>query len=199
MVYDTQGDRLDYSEFALVVSAKSKNKETAIKVANAFYGQDMSLQMLWGDLGTDVQKTGPDSYKVLPPADSTKDPSTWKWTETLADDSPYWIRPNLKIELPADLEEVKGQEQPLEPALANVDPKLDVIPGALKYSSEDQTTMQNNNTTLMNTAMTKFAQWVTKGGVDQDWDNYVETLKKANLDQNIKLVQKAYDQYYSKN
>ncbi|MBI0141992.1 extracellular solute-binding protein [Bifidobacterium sp. W8106] len=199
LVYDTQGDRLDYSEFALVVSAKSKNKETAIKVANAFYGQDMSLQMLWGDLGTDVQKTGPDSYKVLPPADSTKDPSTWKWTETLADDSPYWIRPNLKIELPADLEEVKGQEQPLEPALAHVDPKLDVIPGALKYSSEDQTTMQNNNTTLMNTAMTKFAQWVTKGGVDQDWDNYVQTLKKANLDQNIKLVQKAYDQYYSKN
>lgn len=199
LVYDTQGDRLDYSEFALVVSAKSKNKETAIKVANAFYGQDMSLQMLWGDLGTDVQKTGPDSYKVLPPADSTKDPSTWKWTETLADDSPYWIRPNLKIELPADLEEVKGQEQPLEPALAHVDPKLDVIPAALKYSSEDQTTMQNNNTTLMNTAMTKFAHWVTKGGVDQEWDNYVETLKKANLDQNIKLVQKAYDQYYSKN
>lgn len=37
-----------------------------------------------------------------------------------------------------------------------------------------------------------------QGGVDAEWDQYLDTLKKANLDQSIKLEQKAYDEYYAK-
>ena len=83
--------------------------------------------MLWGDLGIDTKKTGDKSYEVLPPADSSKDPGTWKWTETLADDSPYWIRPDLDIKLPSDLIEVQEQEKVLEPVLSQMDVKKDII------------------------------------------------------------------------
>ncbi len=198
LVYDHVGDKYDYNESALAMSAKPSNKDAVLKVVNALYGQEVSLEQFWGDMGKDIQKTGEKSYKILPPADSTKDPSTWKWSQTLADGSPYWIRPDLKIELPADVQEAHSQVKTLEPILSHVDPKRDILPGGLKFSSADNSTLQNNNTTILNTAMTKFAQWTTKGGVDAEWDQYLDTLKKANLDQNIKLEQKAYDEYYAK-
>jgi putative aldouronate transport system substrate-binding protein len=191
-------DSLSYSTFALVMSAKTQNKDAALKVVNAFYGQDMSIELLWGDLGTDTEKTGDNSYKVLAPADSTKDPSTWKWTETLADDSPYWIRPDTEIEYPADLLEVQEQEKPMQSAYDAVDKESDILPAFLQFSSDDLKTLQLNNTTIMNTAMSKFSGWVTKGGVDSDWDAYVKTLEKANLAQNVEIYQKAYDAYMKK-
>lgn len=198
LVYDHVGDKYDYNESALAMSSKSSNKDVVLKVVNAFYGQDVSMEQFWGDLGKNIEKTGDKSYKILPPADSTKDPSTWKWSQTLADGSPYWIRPDLKIDLPADVKEARSQVKTLEPILNHVDPKRDILPGGLKFSASDNSTLQNNNTAILNTAMTKFAQWTTKGGVDSEWDQYVDTLKKANLDQNIKLEQKAYNEYYSK-
>ncbi|WP_226805741.1 extracellular solute-binding protein [Bifidobacterium eulemuris] len=188
-------DSLSYNTIALVVSATTKNKEAALKVANAFYGEDMSVELLWGDLGVDVEKTGDHSYKVLDPADSSKDSSTWKWTETLADDSPGWIRPDSEIEYPADLIEVQEDEVPMQSAFDAVDTENDIMPAFLQLSSDDLKTIQLNNTTILNTAMTKFSSWVTKGGVEDEWDDYVQTLKDANIDENIELYQKAYDAY----
>ncbi len=43
--------------------------------------------------------------------------------------------------------------------------------------------------------MSKFAQWVTKGGVEQEWDAYVENLKKNKLDENIEIEQQVYDAF----
>ena len=44
--------------------------------------------------------------------------------------------------------------------------------------------------------MTKFAKWVTKGGIEDEWEQYVTTLQNSGLDQNIEIVQKGFDQYY---
>ena len=195
VVGEYRKDALSYNNIALAISAKTKNKDAALKVANAFYGEDMSIELLWGDLGVDTEKTGDHSYKVLPPADSTKDSSTWKWTETLADDSPSWIRADDEIEYPADLIEVQEDEKPMQAAFDAVDTKNDIMPAFLQMSADDLKTIQLNNTTILNTTMSKFSSWVTKGGVDSEWDSYVDTLKKANIEQNVEIYQKAYDTY----
>ena len=195
VVAEYRKDSMAYNTIALAISAQTKNKEAALKVANAFYGEDMSVELLWGDLGVDTEKVSEGHYKVLDPADSTKDSSTWKWTETLADDSPYWIRPDSEIEYPSDLIEVQEDEVPMQSAFDAVDTENDLMPAFLQLSADDLKTIQLNNTTILNTAMSKFSTWVTKGGVENEWDDYVATLKKANIDQNIELYQKAYDTY----
>ena len=43
------------------------------------------MQELFGDIGPNVEKVSDTEYKVLPPADANLDPSTWKWTSSLAD------------------------------------------------------------------------------------------------------------------
>ena len=196
VVGEYRKESLAYNNIALAISAKASNKEACLKIANAFYSPDMSIELLWGDLGVDTEKTGDLSYKVLPPADSTKDPSTWKWTETLADDSPSWIRADSEIEYPADLIEVQEDEVPMQPAFDAVDTENDIMPAFLQLTSDELKTIQLNNTTILNTTMSKFSTWVTKGGVDSEWDSYVDSLKKANIEQNIEIYQKACDTYW---
>ena len=41
--------------------------------------------------------------------------------------------------------------------------------------------MALNNTNLMNLAMAKFSQWVTEGGIEQEWDDYVKEVERTGL------------------
>ncbi len=92
------------------------------------------------------------------------------------------------------MQEVIGQSKPIEAIQIDVD--NDVLPGMfMKYSTVDNSTMALNNTNVMNLANTSFAKWVTKGGVEAEWDAYVKETEKAGLKQNLEIMQKYYDEY----
>ncbi|MGY5764160.1 ABC transporter substrate-binding protein [Brachybacterium sp. DNPG3] len=191
--FDQYGE--NYPGNQVVMSATSKNKEAALKAIDAFYGQDMSLQVLFGDIGPNIEKTGDSAYRVLPAEDGT-DPSTWKWTSTLADNGPMWIRDDIEVELPTDLQEATEESVPLQPAIDSMDLDADVYPGLfIKMSADDLNAMALVNTTLMNVTMTKFAEWVTTGGIDEQWDEYVATVQETGVDDNIATMQSYYDDY----
>jgi putative aldouronate transport system substrate-binding protein len=158
------------------------------------------MQVLFGSLGTNIADNGDGSYKVLPPADPSMDPGTWKWTSTWADNGPMYIADSLKLTLGTDMQSVGQQTEPLMDAINSIDNNNDVLPGMfIKYSKEDNSAMSLVNTNMMNLAMAKFSQWVTKGGIDKEWDAYVDNMNKAGLPQNLKIMQKYYDDYKSKN
>ncbi|MFI7128711.1 hypothetical protein ACIBQ1_23620 [Nonomuraea sp. NPDC050153] len=192
--YDSNGENFPSNQ--IVVSARTGNKQAALKIVNAFYDKEMSLQVLWGDLGKYVKKVSDTEYEVLPPADPKVDPSTWKWTVTIADNGPVWIRDDIEVKLPADLDEAVEQTKPLQKALANMDPDKDVYPFQfIQMKPDDTNQLGLNNTTMLNTAMTKFAEWITKGGVEDQWGQYVQQLQNAGLQKNIDIYQRYYDEY----
>lgn len=39
------------------------------------------------------------------------------------------------------------------------------------------------------------AQWVTKGGIDEEWEAYVKKLNDMGLDKLMKIRTAAYDRY----
>jgi len=51
----------------------------------------------------------------------------------------------------------------------------------------------------MNLAESSFAKWVTKGGVEAEWDAYIKESEKAGLKQNLEIMQKYYDDYMNQN
>lgn len=190
---------LNFGSNMVVMSAKTKNKDAAMNFINKLYDPKVSMQVLFGSLGPNIKDNGDDSYSVLPPTDSKMDPGTWKWTSTMADNGPLYIADALKLNLGKDMSEVLTQSEPLKGALS-VNTKTDVFPNLfIKYSTADNSTLSLNNTNLMNLANPKFAQWVTKGGIDAGWDAYVKECQKAGLQQNIEIMQKYYDSFMSKN
>lgn len=86
----------------VALSANCKNKEAAVKFIDAFYAEDMGIQVLFGgmnDVDKCIQDNGDGTYTVLPPADSSIDAGTWKWTNSFADYSPYYIPDDMKDRL----------------------------------------------------------------------------------------------------
>ncbi len=189
-------DDENYTGNHIIVSSESNNQDLALAVVNEFYDQTRSVEVLFGDIGEYVEETGDNAYKVLPPADGQSDPSTWKWTNTLADFGPFWIRESIELELPTDVAEAVEQSEPLQPALDNVDPETDVYPFKfVKMTADDLNTLNLNNTNVLALTMAKFAEWVTEGGVEEQWDDYVTQLEGLGMPENIEIYQRYYDGY----
>lgn len=180
----------------LTVSAQAKNKDAVLRVVNELYSPDTSIQELFGDIPTNVEKVSDTEYTVLPPADTNLDPSTWKWTSSVADHGAFFIREDMDVALPADLAEAVQDAVPLQPALDALDVDANVWPGPfIKMSAEDLSTVALNDTAIFGIAMPKFAEWITSGGVEDQWDDYVAQLDGLGLTQNVEIHQKYYDQY----
>ena len=197
--YDYDGYSLNFGGNMVVMSAKSKNKEAAMKFINELYNPTVSMQVLFGSLGTNIKDNGDGSYAILPPADSQMDPGTWKWTSTWADNGPTFISDSLKLTLGTDMQSVGQQTEPLQQVLSAIDKDNDILPSMfIKYNPEDNNAMVLVNTNMINLAMSKFSQWVTKGGIDKEWDSYTKNIKQMGLDNNLSIMQKYYDDYKSK-
>lgn len=187
---------LNYGTNQIQVAADSENLDEVLKFVDELYSEETSMQILFGDLGTNIEDNGDGSYTVLPPADETMDPGTWKWTSTWADNGPMYIRDDLELELGTDMTATLEQLEPIEDTLNSIDVENDVLPTAfLKYSTEDSNTMAVNNTEMINTALTYFGQWMTEGGIEEQWDQYLSELENSGINQNIEIIQAAYDEY----
>ncbi|MCD0447042.1 extracellular solute-binding protein [Glycomyces sp. A-F 0318] len=187
---------LNYGLNTITMSAQSEKKDAALKVIDAFYDQDLSLQALWGEFGQNIEDLGNGAYTVLPPADETLDSSSWKWTTTLADNSPGWIRDDIEVTLPVDIQEAVEDEAPLTDALANIDPATDIWPGELiKMGAEDSSRLSLLHTDLLGQAMQRWATWITEGGVESEWDSYVEEMEGLGLTEAVEIHQRYYDEY----
>ncbi|OWA36608.1 ABC transporter substrate-binding protein [Saccharibacillus sp. O16] len=191
---------LNYGVNMVSLASTAKNKDAAMKFINELYDPTVSMQVLFGSLGTNIKDNGDGSYSVLPPEDKAMDPGTWKWTSTWADNGPMYIADSLKLTLGTDMQSVGSQTKPLKAALDSIDKKKDVLPSMfIKYSVEDNNTMTLNNTAMLSLTMAKWAEWVTNGGVEDQWNEYLDNVKKTGLDKNIEIIQKYYDDYMSKN
>ncbi|MBD2872681.1 ABC transporter substrate-binding protein [Paenibacillus arenilitoris] len=183
----------------IVMSAKTKNKEAAMRFINELYSPKVGIQVLFGSIGPNIKDNGDGTYAVLPPQDAKMDPGTWKWTSTWADNGAFYISDSTELTLGTDMQEVLTHSEPLKGVLEQVNPETDVYPAMfIKYETADNNAMSLNNTNVMNLANASFAKWVTKGGVENEWDAYVNESKKAGLDQNLEIMQKYYEEYMSK-
>ncbi|MCL3777132.1 extracellular solute-binding protein [Actinomyces sp. 186855] len=191
--YDGFGENFPANQ--VLVSATASNKEAALRVVNQFYDQEMSLEVLFGDIGPNIEKVDDSTYRVLPAEDGT-DPSTWKWTSTLADNGPMYIRDELDVELPTDLQEAIDEAVPLQEAIDSMDLDKDVYPTQfIKMTAEDNNAMTLVSTTMLNTTQTQFAEWLVHGGVEEQWEDYTAAVLASGVEDNIARMQKYYDDY----
>jgi len=187
---------LNFGNNMIQMSANTENKEAAMKFINELYDPEVSLQVLFGSIGPNIQENDDGSYKILPPEDEEMDPGTWKWTSTWADNGPMFIDESLEVELGKDMQDVDEQQKPFKAIFDDLDVLNEAFPGMfLKYNDEDNNTMSLINTDFMNIAMSKFGDWITEGGIDSEWDSYVEEIEKIGLSTNLDIIQRYYDEY----
>ena len=200
--YDTRW-RDDYSELnfssdRIAISAMCENPEAAVKFIDRFYDQTHSVECLFGGI-TDgcIEQTGENSYKVLPPQTDT-DAGTWKWTSTLADFGPMYIRRDTEIEMAQDMTYALAEREVYEETLAKASASDSYPRMFLKFTEADENTMALTQANINNIIDNQWSLWLTgEQDIDSTWDAYVESVYAAGLQEVIDLRQAAYDSYAS--
>ncbi len=190
------GDALNYSQNKISVSAKVANKEAALKLVDAFYTPDIGIQARYGSFDVGVKKNGEKDYTVLAPTDPNVNASDWQFQNSLSDGAPGWfVQPGVKLTLPKEQFEVRGVDAVYKNDFANIDLNTDVIYAGVSMTADETREYSLNNTGITQNAMAKFAEWVTKGGIDQQWDAYVADLERNKLADQVRISQAAYDRF----
>ncbi len=198
VTWDYSYQYLNYASACIEMTAKCADKNAAMRFMDLFYDPYYSMQALFGSVGECIKDNGDGTYAVLPPADASMDPGTWKWTSAFADIAPMYMSDSLNLTLGTDMQAIAKQDEVTKAYTDAVDPK-NLWPGVfIKYSDEDNTTIANIRTDLLSVFQTKYAEWVTSGGVETQWDDYVKKLNDAGLTECLSIMQKYYDDYISK-
>ena len=183
----------------VALSANCKNKAEAVKFIDAFYAEDMGIQVLFGgmnDVDKCLQDNGDGTYTVLPPADSSIDAGTWKWTNSFADYSPYYIPDDMKDKLTMgeDMQRVLEERIPLEATLDMMEKKCETYPAKfITYTTDENSDLAMTQANINNIVDQTYSAWLTDSSrnIEEEWDAYVQSVYDIGLTQNLEIRQTA--------
>ncbi|WMJ87191.1 extracellular solute-binding protein [Anaerocolumna sp. MB42-C2] len=191
----------NYSRNAIAMSSACKNKEAAMKFIDGFYDKLVSMQVMFGgmnEVDKGISDNDDGTYTVLAPADTSLDPGSWKWTNSIADFGPYYIREDIKnsLTLSSDMEAAVNEKSNYT-AFSKLDEKKNAYHSAfMKYSVDDISTLAINQANVNNIVQQTIASWITDGSdINSAWAAYVDQVNKAGQSQNTEIRQKAYENY----
>lgn len=187
----------------VALSANCKNKAEAVKFIDAFYAEDIGIQVLFGgmnDVDKCLQDNGDGTYTVLPPADSSIDAGTWKWTNSFADYSPYYIPDDMKDKLTMgeDMQRVLEERIPLEATLDMMEKKCETYPAKfITYTTDENSDLAMTQANINNIVDQTYSAWLTDSSrnIEEEWDAYVQSVYDIGLTQNLEIRQTAYERY----
>lgn len=187
----------------VALSANCKNKEAAVKFIDAFYAEDMGIQVLFGgmnDVDKCVQDNGDGTYTVLPPTDPSIDAGTWKWTNSFADYSPYYIPDDMKdrLTMGEDMQRVLEERIPLEATMDLMEEKCETYPAKfITYTTDENSDLAMAQANINNIVDQTYSAWLTEPSrnIEEEWDAYVQSVYDIGLTQSLEIRQVAYERY----
>ena len=170
-----------------------KDIDAAVRVLDACFDKEISMQLILGSIG-DVFTVENGRYVMKEPTDGS-DVDRYMWINGLGNNGIYYISPETQAKidfLPGWYERLNESEHyndVLRPA------DVAIYPEAAKMSTEDASELALLNADILNYVSNRYATWVTSGGVDEEWDSYLDQLKAMQVDRVREIYQNAYDNY----
>ncbi|WP_148928772.1 extracellular solute-binding protein [Paenibacillus methanolicus] len=184
---------LSFRRNQLLITSSSKYPEVAARWADQFYTNEASIQNFWGAIGTSIEKGGDGTYSLMKAPEGTS-ADAWYWDNSFRDFGPKYVSPdfekNIKLDpttgdgLKLQLDEL-GKEHVTEP-----------FPSVM-YTAEEYQELPTLTTDIDGYIASTRAEWITKGGIDENWDAYVKKLEEMGLAKLIKIYEDAYERYMS--
>ena len=127
------------------------------------------------------------SYEVLP-APEGMDANTWSWKYGLNTNAPGYAVGLDIIPQPDAQEKLEADEISKEYVKSEYFPLI-TIPS--EYMDE----LAILKTDILNYATERTAQWIVNGGIDAEWDAYLERMEAMGLERMLEIYQSTYDEY----
>ena len=186
---------LDISDRELMISKDCKDPDTLLKWADEFYTDLASLQTFYGTIGSQITDNGDGTYNVDVPSDGSS-LDTSAWSNSLRDFGPKYMNGDFydKVSLPED----QGDGIKLADDAINekyVDTEKNCGFPMVQYTDEDLSRITAIGTDIYKYVEAQYAHWVVDGGIDDEWDSYIDQLKAMGIDEFLQIQTDAYNAY----
>ena len=176
------------------ITTNCEDPITAMKWADALYDEEMSIQSFFGPFGICVEKTDDGKYKVLEPQDGLSG-DIWTWTNAPKSHGPKFVSDETAKNI-------------ILPETSNEAIKLAINDQYQPYISEDYFPRMIFPEEVVNELVgykasiepyrdEKIANWIVAGGIEEEWDSYVEEMNNLGVTRYIEILQEEYDKYFS--
>lgn len=175
----------------LSITTVCKHPEVVLRWADQFYTGEASIQNFWGGLGEVTTANADGTYTLNnPPAGTSAD--AWYWDRSLRDFGPKYCSIEFDKKIILDPTEGDGLKVAMDAETAQyVRPCFP----ELKYTADEYNELSFLQADIDTYVDTTRAHWVADGGIDEEWDAYVEQLKNMGLEDMNKIYEGAYARY----
>ena len=183
---------LDVSRNELIITTSCEDPATLLKWADEYYTDEASLQTFYGSISDGkIQANDDGTYEVLVPEDgSSLDTSAWSFS--MRDFGPKYMNEEFydKVTLPADQGDgIKLAEDPI-----NEEYIVTTFP-VCAYTEEQTQRLASLTTNIYDYCESQYSHWVVDGGIDEEWDAYLQQLDAMGLQEYISIQVDAYNAY----
>lgn len=186
-------DQDPYSRNQFEVTTACKNPAKLLQWVDQFYTPDNSIQAYYGPFGVTTKKESNGRYTLL------KDKSKKHWTQddfAIQNGFRDWAPQYGDDALANKINYISDQGDGLRRKIAT---PLDKYTGpqypALSFTTAEQKELSSILADLDAYVGNKYATWVTKGGVDKDWNGYIKQLNTMGLKRFLQIQNKALKRY----
>ena len=186
---------LDIADRELVITTACEDPEALLKWADNFYDDLVSLQTFYGSLDVTVTANDDGTYSVHSTDDDTS-LDTAAWSNALRDFGPKYMNPEFydKVIIPDDVSDgIKLKEDEVNAKYVTTD-KNTGMP-VVQYTEDELSRITAIGTDVYSYVEAMYAHWVVDGGVEDEWDSYIEQLNAMGLEEFVSLQQGAYAAY----
>ena len=175
----------------LSITTVCKHPEVVLRWADQFYTGEASIQNFWGGLGEVTTANADGTYTLNNPPEGTS-ADAWYWDRSLRDFGPKYCSIEFDKKIILDPTEGDGLKVAMDAETAQyVRPCFP----ELKYTADEYNELSFLQADIDTYVDTTRARWVAKGGIDEEWDAYVEQLKNMGLEDMNKIYEGAYARY----
>lgn len=183
---------LNYGRNELEITKTCENPALLLQWADCFYTDLASLQTYYGSIGDGkVADNGDGTYELLIPEDGTS-LDTSCWTYSFRDHGPKYMSADFEanVILPTD----QGDGAKLLDDEVNKEYASKTFP-VCYYTDDQLSNLTMLTTDIYNYVEAQYAHWVVDGGIDEEWDAYIQQLNAMGLEQVVEIQKAAYETY----
>jgi len=165
--------------------------EAAARWLDEFYTNEASIQNFWGAIGTVITENPDGTYSLNdPPAGVSAD--AWYWEQSLRDFGPKFIDSDFNNRI--ILSKTSGDGLKMETSKIADSYVMEPYPNVI-FTVQETNELARLETDLINYISQMQARWVTQGGIDTEWDNYITQLDRMGLSRYVQIKTDAFNRF----
>ena len=174
-----------------MITTYCEHPEIAARWLDEFYTGEASIQNFWGPIGTVIEKHDDGTYTLNDPPEGTSADS-WYWDSSLRDFGPKYVSKDFESKIKLSTNTGDGMKAEISKI---ADDTITLPYPNVMFTAEENEELPTLTTDIDKYVETTRAKWVTEGGIDEEWDAYIEQLNTMGLEQLVQIYTDAYERY----